>query len=790
VSPAIAAAPAPSANLFLDGVESVAQPDGPVSLLFNPAAAGVRYPSEFALSMLDARVGKDAYRGAFGKSGLVLSLSGAEDRPLTFGAGLAGGSDAMRFGAATHWLAQRGGGRVAEHRIGVLSRPTPWLSLGAVAEHLGRPRLSGARLEREYTLGLAVRPFALSRPVAHTWGTRLTLTGDALLREDERAADAHYRVGAELEALPGVALHGIYFPDDKDFQLGISLLGVHAGYHGQSGYDRARAPRYATHSLSFHDAEDRTILAGRSDRRVAVVRVGGALADDALSGFSLFGSISTTAVAPIHRQLERALEDPLTRGVLLDLRYVSNMAQLEELRPRIARLKKAGKPVVAYMEGGGGRGDLYLASACDRIVTSPEADFAGLGLRAERRYYRKLLAEWGIRIDRTSYGKYKSAYRNFSVDSTSAPDREVIEHTLDQVQELFVGAVSEDRRIARERLMTVLDGRRWPPRELQKAGVIDSIGYREDALRILGRLSGLGARPRTARLSRHPEARREWTVPAPVAVIFASGGIESGTSGNDLLLGPYMGSETITRQIESAFQRREIKAVVLRVESPGGSSIASDLIHHATERMKRETKKPLVVSMASAAASGGYHISLAADRIFSDRFTRTGSIGVLFVKPSLEGWYAKHRVRQDEFERGRYMRGWSQGRDWDAEIQASADSANYHEYLGFVAAVAAGRKLSTERVDEVAQGRVWLGEDALARQLVDEIGGLEEAVAHARRLAKIPVGEKIRLAEYRRPIPGLIQRLIGSMVSETWERNMRLPAPDEALYWMDDEEAW
>src|SRR6185503_17879851 len=145
-----------------------------------------------------------------------------------------------------------------------------------------------------------------------------------------------------------------------------------------------------------------------------------------------------------HRQLERALEDPYTRGVLLELGGVSNMAQLEELRPRIRRLRAAGKPVVAWLEDGGGRGDLYLAAACDKIVTSPEAIWVALGLRAERRSYRKALADLGIRFDRASYGKYKSAYRNLSSDSTSGPDREVIEHLLDQSQELFVSAVAAD----------------------------------------------------------------------------------------------------------------------------------------------------------------------------------------------------------------------------------------------------------------------------------------------------------------------------------------------------------
>ena len=768
--------------------ESAAFPDGPASLLFNPAAAGVRYPSELALTTLVPREGAELYRAACTSGGFSFSATGAERRRTAFELGLAGGAEAMRIGFATSWLPERDG-HSADHRAGILSRPAPWISIGAVADHLGAPRIGGMRLERAYTLGIGLRPLAVSPTGAHGWGTRWTLTGDAELGERERADQAHFTVGTELEIVPGLELRGLYLERDHGFQLGISLHGVRAGLQSRSGYDEEGRPRYAAHTLSFHRAEDATVFAGPAERRVALVRVAGDLGDDALSGFSLLGPVGTTPVGPIRRQLERALEDPLTRGVLIDLGQVSSMAQIEELRPRIARLRAAGKPVVAYLESGAGRPGLYLAAACDRIVTTPEAMFAALGLRAERRYYRRLLHDWGVRLDRSSYGKYKSAYRNYSVDSTSAADREDIDHQLDVSQDLFVSAVSADRHIDRERLLTVLDGRSWRPVDLQHFGVIDSIGYKEDALRILGKLAGLGAKPRARRLSDEDVAPREWTVPSPVAVIYASGAIESGKSGNDLLDGPYMGSETVARQIESAFRNRAVKAVVLRVESPGGTSLGSDLIHHAAERMKRETKKPLIISMGRLAASGGYHISVPGDRIYCDRFTRTGSIGVLFVRPSFERWYAQHHVRQDAFERGPYMRGWSQGRDWDAEMQASADSSVYQDYREFVSTVAEGRHLSWEAVDRVAQGRVWMGDDAVERKLVDQIGGLDEAIAEARRRAGVPAGERIRLVEYRRPRPGLFQRLAGSAVSATLERNLHLPDETETLLRIDDEAA-
>ena len=538
--------------------------------------------------------------------------------------------------------------------------------------------------------------------------------------------------------------------------------------------------------MSSHRAEDRTIFANRSERRVAVLRLGGTLGDDDLSGFSIDGPTSTAPVTQIHRQLERALDDPLTRGVLLDLRGVGNFAQLEELRARIQRLRAAGKPVVAYLEYGATRGDLYLASACDRIVTTPDAMFAGLGLLVEKRYYRKALADLGVRLDRTSYGKYKSAYREYSVDSTSDADRESLNHLLDTAQELFVTTVADGRKMNRDALLELLDGRSRRPAEVRAAGLVDSVADRRDALAILGQLAGLGARPRTARLSRHPRARPEWTVPGRIAVVYASGAISTGASGNDLLMGPVMGSETLSRQIEAAFKNRDARAVVLRVESPGGSSVGSGLIQQTLSRMKRETKKPLIVSMGRTAGSGGYQISLPGDKIFADRFTYTGSIGVLFVRPSFEGFYRKYGVREEDFKRGEYQTAWGQGHDWNDRLQAEADSSVLHEYQDFVALVADLRKLPYAEAEERARGRVWMGDDAVRLKLIDGIGTLEDAIAEARTRAGIPRTEKIRMIEYRRPRGGLLQRWAGNFVRSTFEQSLRMPEPGSTMKWNGD----
>src|SRR5262249_830015 len=222
------------------------------------------------------------------------------------------------------------------------------------------------------------------------------------------------------------------------------------------------------------------------------------------------GTSRTVASRAVHEQLERALEDPLTRGVLLEVSGAANMAQIEELRPRIERLRRAGKPVVAYLEYGGGAGRVCPPSACARMVGSPEGRFGALGLMSDKHYYRRALADLGVRIDRVSYGKYKSAYREFSVDSSTAADDESINYQLDSAQELFVSAIAADRHVGRERLLTALDGRLWRPEDAARMGVIDSVGYREDALKLLGRMARVGPKPRTVRYAQVPPARVAW----------------------------------------------------------------------------------------------------------------------------------------------------------------------------------------------------------------------------------------------------------------------------------------
>jgi len=769
---ASAITPAQPLALFAD--ESAAVSDDARAFFFNPAAIGERYPGELLVAYARHNEHKEWNTGVGTWRRMAFGFTRQRDTSQAYGFGFSTGGERLRLGWVGMELVagQPRRERDLDDLAGLLYRPTPWGSAGVTVAHIFQPEFRGIRLPRLYTVSLGLRPLAFSRPLAGTAGPRFTLSGDVTMVEDGQWRQARTRFGAAIEIVRGVELRAAA-EDHRGLKLGITLRGP----HGSASMAQARIHdqrAYESYALSTHAGEDRALVVPRAAQRVALVRAAGTLADESLAG-GLLGGGGEQRSRPLHEQLERALHDPETRGVFLELGGVGGAAQLEELRPRLTALKQAGKPVVAYLQYGGGRGDLYLASAATRVYASPAAEFLGLGVRAERRSYKSALARYGVKMERASVGIYKSAYRNYSVDSTPPQDSLVIQHLIDQRQELFVHTVTSGRGIERERLLPVLDGRDYDARVLAKLGVIDSVGWREQALAELGRLTGLGRKPHAVDLRTDPEARIRWTDPTRIAVIYAGGAIVDGGSGGDLLDGSVMGDKTITAQLEKAFHAPSVKAVVLRIESPGGSATASYLMDHAVERLRAETGKPLVVSMGSVAASGGYFMAAHADRIFADRATVTGSIGVLFVKPSLEGFYARHDVHQDDYDRGPYMRGLSIARDWRPQDQAAADSSVRRLYRIFMDRVVDGRRLEPFVVSARAQGLPYLGDEASEYKLVDAIGGLEAAITEARRLGGIPANEKISYLEFGHPRGSLLERAVTGLMRDYLDERMRMP---------------
>jgi len=343
--------------------------------------------------------------------------------------------------------------------------------------------------------------------------------------------------------------------------------------------------------------------------------------------------------------LYRAAEDDRITGMMLDMRGAAiDWAKVEEIRGAIQNFKDHGKPVVAYMDGGGTR-DYALASTADRIVLSPEATLMVLGLSAEMAFMRDTLEKLGMKADFVHVGAYKSAPERMTRTSASDANREMITSIVDDRYEALLDMLAESRGVEREVVVAWIDRGMFPAMDAVAAGLADTAMYYdemmdenfpEEEMTYLEDFS----------LDRPKRSHTEYEV----AVVFITGVIMPGPSRFDNFQGKLAGSETVVEQLRSVGEDEDVDAVILRVDSPGGSALASDLIWREIQKVK-ETK-PVIVSMSGLAASGGYYVACLGDSIFADPGTLTGSIGVYAGKMDRSGMYEKIGVNREFITRG------------------------------------------------------------------------------------------------------------------------------------------
>jgi protease IV len=418
--------------------------------------------------------------------------------------------------------------------------------------------------------------------------------------------------------------------------------------------------------------------------------------------------------------------------------YYSGFAALKEVREALERFKTSGKPIVAYL-GVANTRDYYLASVADRVVMSPFSVLYSPGLASEQMFLAGAFQRYGIGIQVTRVGRYKSAVEPFTLEQFSPENREQLEQLLGDLWGTYVQAVESSRGIAAGELQRLVDANAlvYPEMALQ-FGLVNEIGYLPDTLESLRELTKTPRGEETFRqvslgsyvdAGRSPRPQRRIS-PNQVAVLYAEGAIVDGEGASS-----DVGGERFARQLRQLRDDDNVKAVVLRVNSPGGSAFASEMIQR--EMVLTREVKPVVVSMGTVAASGGYWISAYSDRVFAQPNTITGSIGVFGIIPNLQQLANDHGVTFDRVKTGEFADLFSISRpktpaEMD-QIQRAVDSI----YEAFLTKVSEGRGLERSKVEELAQGRVWSGTDALALGLVDEIGGLSDAIAYAAKEASL-----------------------------------------------------
>jgi protease-4 len=487
---------------------------------------------------------------------------------------------------------------------------------------------------------------------------------------------------------------------------------------------------------------------------------------------------SVPTLRDIWASLRQAGTDNRIKAVVIEPRgLAAGWGQLQELRQDILDFKKSGKPVYAYLEGPGSR-DYYIASLADRIFLSPDDLLDVKGFRLEEMFFKNTLDKLGVGIQVDHIGQYKDAGDIFTRTNMSPETREVLGQVLDQLYGDFCTTVGQGRRKSADEVRTLVDQGPFVASQAKANGLIDDIGYEDQIFGEVKKKTGGGE------LNRLNIKTYFHAVPGRgdrIAMLVGEGDIVSGHAENSFGNEDVISSGGFAKIIRQVRNDSSIKGVILRVDSPGGDAVASDEILHELKLLS--AAKPLVISMSDYAASGGYFISLTGDPIVSYPNTLTGSIGVLYVRPNLHGLYDKLGIQEDMLTRGKMA-----GMDSLYLPLSDAAKQRLHElieatYRSFVGKVAAARKKTYDQIDPIAQGRVWMGAQARQNGLVDELGGLDRAIAVLRKKANLPAGGETNVVMFP-PRRSLFDVLANSS-PDTLERaeiRRRLPAlPSPAL---------
>jgi len=465
--------------------------------------------------------------------------------------------------------------------------------------------------------------------------------------------------------------------------------------------------------------------------------------------------------------LRRAREDPNVRALVAKVGgHPMPLARAQELRDAVAEFRRGGKRAVAWAEtfGESGPGTIayYLATGFDEIWLQPSGDVAVTGVALEATFLRDALAKAGVTPQLGQRHEYKSAANMLTEQGFTPAHREMIERLVASVMEQVVAGVADGRGMSPDDVRAAVDRAPLSASEAIEAKLVDRLGYRDEVYAAVGELAEeqAGADYRLRFVTRYAKvppaerAREAMHRSRPcVALVYGVGGVRLGRTGRGVL-GHAMGSNTVSAALRAAVKDDRVKAIVFRVDSPGGSYVASDVIWRETTQARR-AGKPLVVSMGDVAASGGYFVSMAADTIVAQPGTLTGSIGVLGGKQVVTDLLSRLGVGHDAVAEGEHARIFSARqpfteRDWE-RVNHWLDRI----YDDFTAKVAQCRGLSREHVHEVARGRVWTGADAKGHRLVDELGGLELALDLARRKAGLPADAPVHMFPKLSPVDRL-----------------------------------
>jgi protease IV len=608
---------------------------------------------------------------------------------------------------------------------------------------------------RTYDVGLSLRPFTDRLTLGARW--RVTQGQPAF----GDAQDFAFR--ADVEPFSGVFVGAgmNMLMNGNDTALGFtgSLGLAFDSLQVATGVEDTTGALAVTSELVF-SSRSRPGFVPR--RKVAVVELEGDLTR--ASSFNLLSmTIETTPYGALPLRLHALSKSDNAIGLYVRISSLSvGWAKVEELRNIILAFRSGGRRVDCELTGGGDL-EYFLASACSSIIIAPAMNIDINGVAANVLFFADALDKLGIKVEAVARGRYKSAPEQFTRSGMSPSQREALDAYLDRVYATMVEGVSSSRKIDRAEVERLLAHGTMTATEAVAAKLVDSVLYPDQIDPHIDRLYGHAVSYAYSR-SVDPEPRETWGSRPRIAIVHVESTISGGESRNlPLGIGQTAGSQTIVGALELVRLDPSIRAVVLRVDSPGGDAYASDLIARAVQLLDQQ--KPVIASFGDVAASGGYYVAAPARLILAEPTTLTGSIGVFSLKLSLEELLAKVGVNHEAIEKGPLSNVGSLYDEMSPEERAVMEKSVDQAYRQFLDVVAKGRKKAVEDVKKVAEGRIWNGEEAKRIGLVDELGGLLEALARARAAAGLSPDEAVEivsLPQLRESLPIALASSVGS----------------------------
>ncbi len=453
----------------------------------------------------------------------------------------------------------------------------------------------------------------------------------------------------------------------------------------------------------------------------------------------------------IRDDLEKARIDKRVKGVVFEIGMLeTGYAKLQELRFLIGEFRKSGKKVYAFLGPDVAlTKDYYLATACDSIFMPPAANLFLTGIRSEVTFYKDFFKRFGVQAQFVHIGKYKNAPDSYTRNTMSPAQKEVLEDIISQFYSELVQAISEARHISEteaDRLIQHQSG--FSGQGALKAGLVDQLGFSEDVVALFKKKDDKIRKLSAEEYARVPASSLKIRNKSRIAVVNCVGIIAGGSDSNVPLLGRVMGSASTISNIKRAARSRSIKAIILRIDSPGGSASASQNIWHAIKEASR--KKPIIASVSDYGASGGYFLSMAADTMIAAPNSLVGSIGIFAGKFSFKNLYDKLDLNSEAVQKGRHADLFSVLQPWDGEEERMMQALITDFYREFVQRVAESRGMTFEAVDHLARGRVWTGREAARNGLFDRTGYFYSALQAAKKMAHIDSSQSVRLVYYPR----------------------------------------